>query len=102
MFGFGNKKSIEGKMAEWLAHPNEFGVIPEVVRFKKIYKAKLITYGNVEIHLVDYEMPDGTTGRGFVNGRLTWSFLGDEVNMIKDDDFFVAYCGLAFSVVLKK
>jgi hypothetical protein len=96
MFGFGNKRQIEDKMAEWLAHPNEFGVRPESVRFKKTYKAKLITYGNVEIHLVEYKMPDGTTGRGFVNGGLTWSFLGEEVNALKDDDLFVAYCGWAW------
>ena len=96
MFGFGNKRQIEDKMAEWLAHPNEFGVRPESVRFKKTYKAKLITYGNVEIHLVEYKMSDGTTGRGFVNGGLTWSFLGEEVNALKDDDLFVAYCGWAW------
>jgi hypothetical protein len=41
-------------------------------------------------------MPDGTTGRGFVNGGLTWSFEGPEVNSIKDDDLFVAYCGWAW------
>jgi hypothetical protein len=96
MFGFGNKRPIEERMAAWLAHPNEFGVRPESVRFKKTYKAKLITYGNVEIHLVDYKMPGGTTGRGFVNGGLTWSFLGEEVNALKDDDLFVAYCGWAW------
>jgi hypothetical protein len=87
---------IEEKMAEWLAHPLEFGVRPRKVRFKHTYKADLITYGKVEIHLVEYTMPDGTTGRGFVNGGLTWSFLGPEVNSIKDDDLFVAYCGWAW------
>ena len=96
MFGFGNKKRIEEKMAEWLAHPMEFGVQPEIVRFKRTYQAKLITYGKVQIHLVDYEMPDGTIGRGFVNDGLTWSFIGEEVNSIKDDDLFIAYCGWAW------
>jgi hypothetical protein len=38
----------------------------------------------------------GTTGRGFVNGGVTWSFEGPEVNSIKDDDLFVAYCGWAW------
>ena len=65
MFGFGNKRPIEEEMAKWLAHPNEFGVQPETVRFKRTYKAKLISHGSVEIHLVDYKMPDGTIGRGF-------------------------------------
>jgi hypothetical protein len=87
---------IEEKMAEWLAHPSEFGVRPKNVRFRHTYKADLITYGKVEIHLVEYTMPDGTTGRGFVNGGLTWSFLGPRVNSIKDDDLFVAYCGWAW------
>jgi hypothetical protein len=96
MFGFGSKRPIEEKMAEWLAHPNEFGVRPSSVRFKRTYKAKLITYGDVKIHLVEYAMPDGTTGRGFVNAGLTWSFLGPAVNSIQDDDLFVAYCGWAW------
>ena len=56
----------------------------------------LVAYGNVQIHLVDYKMPDGTIGRGFVNDNLTWSFLGDPVNLINDDDLFVAYCGWAW------
>jgi hypothetical protein len=96
VFGMGSKKPVEDKMAEWLAHPAEFGVAPKSVRFKRTYKADLITYGRVEIHLVEYAMPDGTTGRGFVNGGLTWSFLGPEVSVIKDDDLFVAYCGWAW------
>jgi hypothetical protein len=96
MLGFGTKRPIEDKMAEWLAHPSEFGVRPKTVRFKRTYKADLVTYGKVEIHLVEYTMPDGTVGRGFVNGGLTWSFLGQEINAIKDDDLFVAYCGWAW------
>lgn len=76
MLGLGTKRPIEDKMAEWLAHLSEFGVRPKTVRFKRTYKADLITYGKVEIHLVEYTMPDGTVGRGFVNGGLTWSFLG--------------------------
>jgi hypothetical protein len=86
---------IEEKMAEWLAHPSEFGVRPKNMRIKHTYKADLITYGKVEIHLVEYTMPDGTVGRGFDNGGLTWSFLGGGVNAIKDDELFVAYCGWA-------
>lgn len=95
MFGL-NKRQIEEQMAEWLAHPMEFGVKPESVRFKRTYNARLITYGDVQIHLVYYKMPDGITGRGFVNEGLTWSFLGEAVNLIDDDDLFVAYCGWAW------
>jgi hypothetical protein len=93
MFGFLNKPEIEAQMAEWLSHPSEFGVAPKLVRYRKTYKAKLITHGKVRIHVVDYEMPDGKKGRGFVNGGLTWSFLGDDVNRIDDEDHFTAYCG---------
>jgi hypothetical protein len=91
-----DSRTIEEAMAAWLAHPAEFGVRPKSVHLKRTYHANLITYGDVEIHLVEYTMPDGTTGRGFVNGGLTWSFLGPEVNSIKDDDLFVAYCGWAW------
>jgi hypothetical protein len=96
MFGIRNRRAIEEKMAEWLAHPLEFGVRPTHVQFRRTFKAELVTYGRVEIHLVGYTMPDGTTGRGFVNGGLTWSFLGDGINAIADDDLFVAYCGWAW------
>ncbi|HWJ07662.1 MAG TPA: hypothetical protein VNS57_17930 [Steroidobacteraceae bacterium] len=83
-------------MAEWLAHPNEYGVLPKQARLKRTYRGNLITHGDVELHLVEYEMPDGAKGRGFVNKGLTWSFLGDKVNAIKDDDLLVAYCGWAW------
>jgi len=96
MFGFRSRRRIENEMAEWLAHPNEFGVWPETVRLKRTYKADLITHGDRELHLVEYAMPGGTIGRGFVNGALTWSFLGEDVNAISDDDLLVAYCGWAW------
>jgi len=96
MFGFGDKRKAEQQMAEWLAHPAEFGVPPTKVRHRHTYKGELLTHGKVEIHLVEYTMPDGTTGRGFVNGSLTWSFLGDEVNAIDDDNLLLAYCGWAW------
>lgn len=96
MFGLRSRRRVEREMAEWLADPNEFGVRPKRVRLKRTYRGNLITHGDVELHLVEYEMPDGTSGRGFVNGSLTWSFLGDGVNTISDDDLLVAYCGWAW------
>src|SRR6185503_4415308 len=39
---------------------------------------------------------EGIIGRGFVNEGLTWSFLGEPVNSINDNDLFVAYCGWAW------
>jgi len=95
MFGFGRTKKIEEEMAEWLAHPNEFGVRPKSVRHKRTYQASLI-HGDAEIHLCEYVMPDGTCGRGFVNGSLTWSFLGEGVEAIDDDNLLLAYCGWAW------
>lgn len=96
MFGLRFRRRIEREMAEWLAHPNEFGVRPKRVRLRRTYRGNLITHGDVELHLVEYEMPDGTRGRGFVNGSLTWSFLGDGLNAISDDDLLIAYCGWAW------
>jgi hypothetical protein len=93
MFGFGNRRKIEEAMAEWLAHPQEWGVRPSSVRFTRTYTGTLMGQGNVDIHLVEYVMPDGTKGRGFVNGPLTWSFVGDEINEIDDDTLLLAYCG---------
>jgi hypothetical protein len=96
MFGFTNKKAVENEMSEWLSHPNEFGEVPKLVKFKRTYKGELIAYGKVKIHLVEYEMADGRVGRGFVNAELTWSFLGDAINTISDEELLVAYCGWAW------
>jgi len=95
MFGFLNKGEIEDQMAEWLAHPNEFGVRPRTIKYKRTFKGTLVGQGKVKIHLVEYVMPDGTKGRGFVNGSLTWAFLGDNINDIEDNDLLLGYCGWA-------
>jgi hypothetical protein len=95
MFGFGKNRKIESEMAEWLSHPNEFGVAPNWVRHKRSYKCDLAGDGEMEIHLMEYEMPDGTQSRGFVNPPLTWSFLGD-VSSIGDEELLLAYCGWAW------
>jgi hypothetical protein len=95
MFGFGSKKKYEEEMAEWLAHPNEFGVRPKSVKHKRTFKGSLVGDGPTEIHLVEYVMPNGTAGRGFVNRPLTWSFLGD-MSGISDDELLLAYCGWAW------
>lgn len=96
MFGFGKARAIEKEMADWLAHPMEFGVQPKTVRLKRTYRGEVIITGAFKIHLVEYEMPDGTTGRGFVNGSLTWSFMSEGVNAIADDDLTLAYWGWAW------
>lgn len=96
MFGFKTKKNIENEMSQWLSHPYEFGEEPKSVHFVRTYKLNLISYGKVKIHLVEYEMMDGTKGRGFVNAHLTWSFTGDDIDKIEDDDLLMAYCGWAW------
>lgn len=97
MFGlFGNKyKEQEQELAQWLAHPNEFGTLPKSVKHRQAYKLNLMNYGPSVVHLIDYEMPDGTKGKGFVN-PVTWSFLGDEANSIPDKSLILAYCGWLF------
>lgn len=79
-------------MSSWLAHPNEFGAPPRKVKYQRSYIVDFPGWGKQKVHLLNYEMPDGTKGRGFVN-PVTWSFLGDEINSIPDDTLLVAYCG---------
>jgi hypothetical protein len=95
MFGFGSKRKYEDQMAEWLAHPSEFGIRPKSLCHKRKFKAVLLGDGPAEINLVEYVMPDGTAGRGFVNPPLTWSFIGD-MSGISDDELLMAYCGWAW------
>lgn len=95
MFGFGKKKE-EGEMADWLEKSTEFGTRPKSVKFKRTYHTKMAGVdGLMEIHLMDYAMPDGKTGRGFLNGAQTWSFHED-VSGIPDHDLVLAYCGWAW------
>ena len=89
------KRQIEKQMAEWLSHTAEFGVVPKSVCHSRTYKPTIAGDGDVVVHLVAYEMPDGTKSRGFVNPPLTWSFLGD-TSAFSDDELFVAYCGWAW------
>jgi hypothetical protein len=88
-------KEIENSMAKWLAHPLEFGVAPKVVRYLRTYQLTLIGDGDIDVHLVEYEMPGHTKSRGFVNPPLTWSFLGD-TSALSDYELLVAYCGWAW------
>jgi hypothetical protein len=92
MFDFVNKKKLEKKMAEWLAHPMEFGIAPQLVQYKTSFQVKLLGSGKTAMHLTDYVMPDGTRGRGIVE-PVTWSFLGEQINEMSDQDMVIAYCG---------
>lgn len=99
MFGLKSKaqKQAEQDLAQWLAHPNEYGVAPKKVRHKRSYKLNLMGYGAVEIHLLEYEMPDGSKGRGFVH-PVTWAFLSKGIEAIPDEALLICYCGWAWLV----
>lgn len=97
MLSFGNRRKAEKTVSEWLAHPNEFGVAPKMVKYRRNFRVTLEQYGTFRIHLVDYEMPDGTVGRAFYN-PVTWTFLGDAINDIDDASLIVAYAGWLFLV----
>ena len=84
----------EKAMAAWLAGPAEFGVAPAAVLHRKVCHL-ITTYGPLDVHLLDYEMPDGTKGVGFVN-PITWSFLGARVPEIPEDELITAYMGWAW------
>lgn len=87
-------KEAEAKMAEWLAHPMEFGVKPKSIKYLRSVRTKLAGHSTpIGVHLVEYEMPDGTYGRGFVN-PVTWSFLGAvPYDKLTDIELVTAYCG---------
>lgn len=63
-------------MVEWLAHPMEFGVKPTKATYVGSFEAPFLGEDKpLTVHIVEYQMPDGTYGKGFV-GPLTWSFVG--------------------------
>jgi hypothetical protein len=97
MFGFKNreKKKAEQDLAAWLAHPNEYGVAPKKVSHKRSYKVNFLAYGPLLVHLLNYEMPNGTKGRGFVN-PFPFAFGSDGLDVISDNDLLVCYCGMAW------
>ena len=82
-------------MAEWLAHPNEFGTAPMSVAYRRTLRATLVGGGKTKVHLVDYEMPDGTKGLGFV-GPAVWSFCEPDTGLADEADVLEAYLGLVF------
>ncbi|WP_269541863.1 hypothetical protein [Cerasicoccus fimbriatus] len=93
---FGNKFEKEKEeLRKWLAHPNEFGEVPSEISHIKEYHVSLMNYGKTKIQLFRYQMPNGFSGRGFVN-PVTWSFLGDDVEKIPDDLLLFAYAGWLF------
>jgi hypothetical protein len=94
MFGFGsNKKKHEDTLAEWLAQSKEFGATPKSAKYKRGFKAKIVGEEPMEIHLIEYVMPDGKTGRGFVKPSGAFAFDA-ETSGISDEELTLAYCGM--------
>ncbi|MES2163155.1 MAG: hypothetical protein V4476_18520 [Pseudomonadota bacterium] len=85
---------IEQTMAKWLAHPMEYGVAPKRIKYFATVRAKLPDEGaSTDVQIVEYEMPDGTYGRGLVN-PLTWSFLGSvPYDALGNEGLVTAYAG---------
>lgn len=95
MFGFGSKKKYEEAMAAWLAQAEGFGA-PQSVKFKRTFQGKMLgADAPLEIHVLEFVMPDGRKGRGILNGPQTWVFRED-VSGISDADLAIAYCGWAW------
>ena len=88
------QRNVEQTMAEWLAHPMEFGVRPKRVSYLRSVTTKMAGKPTpVNVNIVEYEMPDGTYGRGFVN-PVTWSFLGPiPYSKLTDEQLVTAYSG---------
>lgn len=68
-------------MAEWLAHPMEYGVAPAEL---SVYYRKEVDWFNEreKVFLVKYLMPGGESGIGFT-GPITWSFHSISLEEIK-------------------
>jgi len=85
---------VEKTMADWLADPHEFGVAPRQVRYLRTVAIALAGEPTpVTVHLVEYRMPNGVYGRGFVN-PLAWSFLGQiPYDKLSDQELVTSYLG---------
>lgn len=94
---FTSKSKIEKTMSEWLAHPSEYGEPPEVVKYRCVKKRKSCGV-TVKVHLVDYEMSDGTKGLGFV-GPFAWSFCEPKLKSANEEDILQAYMGMVFLMI---
>ena len=96
-------KSISEKYAEdieevkvWLKNSSSINSTPVKVNFIKSFKKMfLLLDQKVRINLFEYQLSDGSKGRAFT-GPLTWSFLGDGIDQIKNEDLIIAYCGWFF------
>jgi len=86
-------KQSEQKMAEWLAHPLEFGERPEEV--EEIHRESTpwpLFDEEVDLAFHRYRMKDGFTSIG-MTGPITWSFLGDNLSGFTMEELKRLYAG---------
>jgi hypothetical protein len=94
-------KSSEQEMANWLAHPMEFGEPPEEI--EEIHQEKTqwpLFDEKVEIAFHRYRMKDGFSSIG-MTGPITWSFVGDDLSGFTTEELKRLYAGwyIAFLAV---
>ena len=87
-------RSAEKNLAQWLSSPMEFGVAPKRVKYLTTIATPIAGQPRaVGVHVLEYEKPDGTYGKGFVN-PVTWSFAGTlPYDKLTDDQLVAAYSG---------
>jgi hypothetical protein len=92
---------VELTMRTWLSHPMEFGIAPKRVHYLRSVPMNVTFEPTpISIHIVEYVMPDGTYGRGFVN-PVTWSFLGPiPYEKLTDVELVTAYTGWLYQFTL--
>jgi hypothetical protein len=90
-------RSAENGLAQWLSSPLEFGVAPRRVKYLTTIPTPIAGQPrSVRVHVLEYEMPDGTYGKGFVN-PITWSFAGAlPYDKLTNDQLVAAYSGWAW------
>jgi hypothetical protein len=88
--------SPEAQLSEWLAFPGEFGKKPASTREVAAITVKI---GGLDapalVHVVEFRMPDGAYGKGFVSSdSYTWSF-GSRLpyDRLTDEQLVIAYAG---------
>jgi len=87
-------RRIESTLATWLAHPMEFGEKPKRTKYLATIDAVIAGEPKpIPVHVVEFEMPDGTYGKGFVN-PITWAFGSDlSYDKISNEQLVMVYSG---------
>ena len=87
-------KKIESTMADWVASPLEYGEKPTRTKYLTTISTMIAGEPNpIDVHVVEFEMRDGTYGKGFVN-PVTWSFAGElDYDHLSNEQLVTAYTG---------